>query len=242
MTPYYQDDAVTIYHGDCREVLLRLPDASVDHVITDPPYTSRVEFGYRSGSSVKHNDKTTARKMTIPYGAVTAEDVTLLAREFHRIANRWILCFNDHVGWRWFSDELEEMGRYVFSPVVWVKGNPAPRFQGDGPCDACEYIVVSRPRKKFASIGSLPGSYQFNGVTSLASESMGLVGQKPIALMKKIICDYTKPGDTILDPYLGTGTTLRAAKDLGRTVIGIELDEGRCEMAARRMGQEVLAL
>lgn len=242
MKPYYQDQAVTIYHGNCMEVLSKLGSASVDHVVTDPPYTSRVEFGYRSGTDVKRKNRTTARKMTIPYGAVSPNDVTMLAAEFHRIATYWILCFNDHVGWQWFSDELDAMGRYVFAPVVWVKGNPAPRFQGDGPCDACEYLVVSRPKKKFPSIGSLPGVYQFNGVSSLADECLGLVGQKPLSLMKQIISDYTNVGDSILEPFLGTGTTLRAAKDLGRRAIGIELEEKYCEIAARRMSQEVLAL
>ena len=63
---------------------------------------------------------------------------------------------------------------------------------------------------------------------------------KPIALMRYLCRLITPPGGTILDPFMGSGTTLRAAKDLGRQSIGIEIEERYCEIAARRLGQEVL--
>jgi len=66
--------------------------------------------------------------------------------------------------------------------------------------------------------------------------------QKPLSVMLWIIDNTTEPNQTIIDPYMGTGTTLRAAKDLGRKAIGIEIDEKYCEIAAKRMGQEVLPL
>ena len=66
--------------------------------------------------------------------------------------------------------------------------------------------------------------------------------QKPVGLMAWCIEKYTKPGDTILDLFMGSGTTLRAAKDLGRKAIGIEIEEHYCEMAAKRLAQEVLPL
>ena len=65
---------------------------------------------------------------------------------------------------------------------------------------------------------------------------------KPLALMADLIALFTDPGETILDPFLGSGTTARAAKDLGRKVIGIEMEEKYCEIAAQRMSQEVMAL
>lgn len=66
--------------------------------------------------------------------------------------------------------------------------------------------------------------------------------QKPEGLAKHFIRLHSRPGDTVIDPFMGSGTTLRAAKDMGRKAIGIEIDERWCEMAARRMAQEVLPL
>lgn len=66
--------------------------------------------------------------------------------------------------------------------------------------------------------------------------------QKPIALMAWIIANWTMPGDLIIEPYMGSGPALRAAKDLGRRAVGIEIEERYCEVAAKRLGQEVLAL
>ena len=62
---------------------------------------------------------------------------------------------------------------------------------------------------------------------------------KPINLIKKVVCRLSDPSDSIIDPFLGSGTTLRAAKDLGRKAIGIEIEERYCEIAAKRMAQEV---
>lgn len=64
--------------------------------------------------------------------------------------------------------------------------------------------------------------------------------QKPLELMKELVALFTDPGELILDPFMGSGTTLRAAKDCGRKAIGIELEEKYCEVAAKRMRQEVL--
>ncbi len=64
--------------------------------------------------------------------------------------------------------------------------------------------------------------------------------QNPLGLIKNIIQDYSKEGDTILDPFLGSGTTARACKDLGRKCIGIEISQEYCDIAVKRLGQEVL--
>lgn len=84
--------------------------------------------------------------------------------------------------------------------------------------------------------------YQQTQQGCIRAESIMHPTQKPEGLMRWCVERVTKPGDTILDPFMGSGTTLRAAKDLGRKAIGIEIEERYCEIAAKRMSQEVLAL
>lgn len=212
-----------------------LADVACDVVLTDPPYTSRVEFGYRSGSMIKRGERTAQRKPTIHYPAITEQDARDFAAWATAKASRWIVAFNDHIGWRWLAEAIEAQGWYVFSPVVWVASNSTPRFQGDGPNDTCEYIVVARPRKKM-KVGSLPGFYDHLRMSSMMPESQGFVGQKPLALMRALVRDYTRAEDRIVDPFAGTGSTLLAALEEGRHApVGAEIDPATYERARKRL-------
>lgn len=212
--------------GRWQEVLADVVQCDV--LMYDAPYTSRVMMGYRSGSAVKRNDRTLARKPTIPYAAITPADIRALADLAVRLRPRFIVAFNDHIGWRWLERAHARRGFYTFSPVVWHRKGAPPRFQGDGPADDCEYIMVARPRGKHY-VGSLPGFYETNivsqGVARLSrGEGLGLVGQKPLALMRALVRDYTSPGDLIIDPFCGTGTTALAAVLERRRCITAEVD------------------
>ena len=102
------------------------------------------------------------------------------------------------------------------------------------------YIHVEDGKKKASRVLSYPVVYP--GLTGCV-EATGHPTQKPEKLIKWLISEYGGSGDeTILDPFMGSGTTLRAAKDLGRRAIGIEIEERYCEIAARRLAQEVLPL
>lgn len=208
----------------------------VHAVITDPPYTSRVEFGYRSGTMIKNGVGKSIRKPTIPYAAITEADAVELAQWATSKATNWIVAFNDHVGWKWLADAIEACGWYVFSPVVWLARNSTPRFCGDGPNDSCEYIVVARPRK-VVKCGSLPGYYDILRMSSLSGESESLVGQKPLQLMQAIVRDYTKPDDTVCDPFVGSGSTLLAALIEGRRAIGSEMSPDNFSKAFKRLAR-----
>jgi hypothetical protein len=210
--------------------------APVAAVITDPPYTSRVEFGYRSGTMIKNGVGKAIRKPTIPYAAITETDAVEFAAWATAKAQNWIVAFNDHIGWKWLADAIESRGWYVFSPVVWLARNSTPRFCGDGPNDSCEYIVVARPRK-VVKCGSLPGYYDVMRMSSLAGESESLVGQKPLQLMQAIVRDYTSHGGTVCDPYAGSGSTLRAAVIEGRRAIGSEMDRQNFDKASKRLAR-----
>jgi site-specific DNA-methyltransferase (adenine-specific) len=225
----------------------------VDAVITDPPFSLRQHAGYVSGSDmteasrrrlegVKRRNRAegrpqysgTVRPGGVPYAPLDKDAVARSVCAWLCWEPAWILTFGDHITQAWWRMHLEAAKWYTFAPVVWVKADPSPRFQGDGPASACEYITVSRPRRK-TTCGSLPGYYFGNIAKANGPEGKIVTGQKPLWLMRAIIRDYTKPGDVVCDPYAGGGTTLLAAAIEGRSAIGAEMDEETHEKAKARL-------
>ena len=231
MTPYYEDakSGITIYHGDARDILPTLEQ--VDMVITDPPYN--IGFGgYRS-----YQDR-------LP-GHEYIGMLSLLSR-FQRVA---------------VSQYPEEMMRYIVpalgAPIhvgAWCyHANMSRRFRlinyyGVNP----DYKRIKQPYRNLSdkrilaqlSSGS-EGSALYEWwddielVKNISHEKTEHPCPLPEELVKRIITLTTDRGWTILDPFMGSGTTLRAAKDLGRKAIGIEIEEKYCEIAANRMAQGV---
>lgn len=213
MKPYYEQDGIQIFHGDCREILPTL--GPVDHVITDPPYGIALQEHGRSG-----------RDWTIPGDA----DQELGNAVLEAFASRPTVAFA--------SPKKPWAGQWR-QHLVWDKG---PAVGGGGDLATCwkptwELIQVRNHRELSGprDSGVLtfwigPQNYEFHPA------------QKPLALMTYLVGKTTDPGETILDPFMGSGTTLRAAKDLGRKAIGIEISERWCEVAAKRMSQSVLPL
>lgn len=200
--PYYSDDLVTIYHGDCREWM---PEA--DLLVTDPPYGIAVET-----DRTKTFGLWRSRREWMP---VHGDDGPFDPSAF--------LSFGRIVLW----------GGNNFAPslpiggwLVWDKVNAPPLGS------PCEMAWTNVTRRIFLYREPRP------------STDAGAVlhpTQKPVALMRWSI-DRVGGTGTILDPFMGSGTTLVAAKSLGRKAIGIEIEERYCEIAARRCSQEVLGL
>ena len=232
--PYYQDSAVTIYHGDCLEIMPELEP--VDHVIGDPPYSKRTH------TKCIQNERYDGCKKGLWTDGFEYECWD------EKIIKEYCVCLDEcNTGWAvtFMSYDLyslyekhlkEECNVYVFPPIPAVIKGMNVRLGGDGPSSWTVWIAVARP-KALSKWGTLPGAY-----VGGPERNMMIKGGKPEWLMKDIIKDYSHKGETILDPCMGSGTTLRAAKDLGRKAIGIEINEKYCEIAANRMSQEVLAL
>ena len=188
MTPYYSDALVTIYHGDCREVLPTLPPFSV--VCSDPPYP-----GYEKGWDVP--------------------DVSAILSGLK--AEQWIIFWPVMVAAPCAFD----------AESVWHKpnGNSAHHY---------EKILtrgIGRGCKVHRVAAILPNYTQYR------EEAVDHPTQKPVRLITALL---GKTNGDVLDPFMGSGTTLRAAKNLGRRAIGIEIEERYCEIAAERCRQEVL--
>jgi DNA modification methylase len=205
MQPYYQDEAagITIYCGDCREVLPALDTGSVDLVLTDPPYGLGDESkGGRWGRS---------RKLEMAWDNLDYADLVACLPTFAPAVIIW-------------------GGNYYALPpsrgwLCWHKVDALPSFAS---------IELA-----WTSLDRAPQMIQ-HSIAATNSERNGHPTQKPVRVMQRSI-EYARigPEATILDPFMGSGTTLRAAKDLGRRAIGIEIEERYCEIAARRLQQEV---
>lgn len=246
MRPYYQDSAVVIYHGDCLEVLPSILEA--DHFLTDPPYARDV-YIRALGNNTHQGSATPDRLYKGPGLAKLAagdighvdELIEPVSAHLARLTQRWGVVFSDaETTWRWRRD-LEAAGMRYVRTGAWVKPDPMPQMTGDRPCVGFEPCTIVHHQ----------GPMRWNGGghaalwTHFTAKGFGRPDHpcpKPLPLMLQLVRQFTDPGETILDPFMGSGTTLRAAKDAGRKAIGIEINEAYCEVAAKRMAQEVLAL
>ena len=209
--PYYSDDFVTIYHGDCKEIL---PGLSFDVVVTDPPYgISYVSNMALDGPSKPiHGDDTTDLR---DYVIKAADGKPML------IFGTWKMPR---------PAETREL-------LIWHKNNVGPGM-GDlslpwGPAHEEIYVIGEGWTGKRRS-----NVYSVKGYSAGAKERPDHPTPKPVFLMRELV--ERSPQGVILDPFMGSGSTLRAAKDLGRKAIGIEIDEQYCETAVKRLAQEVL--
>jgi site-specific DNA-methyltransferase (adenine-specific) len=226
LKPYYQDDYCTIYHGDARETLPELVQA--DHIITDPPYAEQTHAGARTqkGAGQARDNK------LVNFPHIEIDDLRAIFESKPPL--RWLISFLDfrHAAALYDAPPSGLRGMRV---CVWDKPNPAPQFTGDRPGTGWEAIGVfhSLTRSRWNGGGS-------RGVWSFPRQTGEHPTEKPKKLLQTLIQLFTDPGELIIDPFMGSGATLRAAKDLGRRAIGIELEEKYCEVAAKRLRQEVL--
>ena len=225
-TPYYSDERVTLYHGDCREVLADMPERSVAAVLTDPPYTERTH----------RQARTPDREGVSAFAAITDDDLRALLAECGRVSSGWVVAFMDYRHAVEF-DVTPPHGLKCQRLGVWVKTNPTPQLSGDRPAQGWESVAYLH-RSDIRSAWNGGGAHG-NYVASIPP-AQGHPTAKPLPFVTQWVRWFTKPGDVILDPFAGSGTTLVAAKAEGRHAIGVELDERYCEIAARRLSQGVL--
>jgi len=212
LNPYYQDKWVTIYHGDCREILPTLEP--VDLVLTDPPYGIGIDG---SKESIQHGIQIRKRYDFLGWDN-KIPDVEIFQMLFEKSANQIIFGAN-------YFNELLPQGHKGW--IIWDKGQRGLTMSD------CEIIYSSfdKPTRIISEHRS-----------KLWAEKPNHPTQKPMELVAKIIESHTVESQTILDPFLGSGTTAVCAKKLGRKCIGIEISEKYCEIAAKRCSQEVMEL
>ncbi len=214
-SPYYQEDGITIYHGDCREIL---PLISADILVTDPPYG----ISYLSGMT-GHNEGT-----SLP--GIAGDGDTSLRDEILRQWNGPALVFGT-----WKRPRPE-----CVAVLIWEKGDHVGMGNLSIPwkpnTEEIYVIGTGFHGHRGSSVIRINAPVSWNSVRFGRKHAH----EKPLPLMISLISKC--PLGTILDPFLGSGTTLVAAKQLGRKAVGIEIEERYCEIAVRRLQQECLEL
>ncbi|TRD23343.1 site-specific DNA-methyltransferase [Palleronia caenipelagi] len=242
-----------ILHGDCIEKMASLPAGSVDLVFADPPYNLQlkgtlhrpdnskvdaVDDAWDKFSSFAAYDKFTtawlkeARRILKPNGAIW------VIGSYHNIFR--------------VGATLQDLGYWILNDVVWRKTNPMPNFRGKRFTNAHETMIwASRDEGakytfNYDALKALNEGVQMRSDWVLpicsgherlkdADGAKAHPTQKPQSLLHRVLIGSTNPGDVVLDPFFGTGTTGAVAKMLGRDFIGIERDESYIEVAKRRL-------
>ena len=219
MTPYYQDELVTIWLGDCRDLL---PSIEADVIVTDPPYG----IGYSPGGGGRGFRSTgppTIRKSFVGTDVVRGDSGPFDPAPILALGRPTVLFGGNH-----YADRLPPSPTWL----VWDKRDGLPR-NDFADCEMA-WTNLGGPARLFR--------HRWSGLTKDSERGVRRLRptQKPVALMRWVL-ERCPPG-TILDPYIGSGSTLVAAKSLNRHAIGIEIEERYCEMAATRCSQGVLGL
>lgn len=218
----------TLYLGDCREILPTLP--KVDAVVTDPPYEDEL---HEAIGRIRRND---GREMVqdLGFAGINATRADI-ARAIVASSNGWALIFSLAEGVRAWRDDLQAVGAKWDTVLAWIKPDASPRFNGQGASRGFENCITVWCGKGYRSWngGGKRGIYTHcvNGPSRHGKHPT----EKPVSLLRELLADYTKQGQTILDPFMGSGTTGIAAVKLGRRFIGIELDQEYFDIACRRI-------
>ncbi|KNG94539.1 site-specific DNA-methyltransferase [Pseudaestuariivita atlantica] len=245
----------TIIDGDCIEAMLALPEASVDLIFADPPYNlqlkgelhrpdnSRVDAvddAWDQFSSFAAYDRFTqdwlkaARRLLKPHGAIW------VIGSYHNIFR--------------VGAALQDAGYWILNDVVWRKSNPMPNFRGKRLTNAHETMIWASKSEgakytfNYEALKALNEGIQMRSDWVLpicsgherlkdAEGNKAHPTQKPVSLLHRVLVGSTNPGDVVLDPFFGSGTTGAVAKMLGRHWIGIERDASYREIAERRLSK-----
>jgi site-specific DNA-methyltransferase (adenine-specific) len=224
-----------VVEGDCLDVLSALPEKSVDHVITDPPYGE--EFHSKSRTQGRDGFR---RVTEYGFSGLADEHRMALGATFGRMLRRWAVVFSDPESSRDWRGALDAGGMRYCRKGVWIKLACVPQLTGDRPASGHEEISIA--------YADVPGRTRWNGggkrgvwthpVVAAGKDGREHPTCKPVALFDELVEDFTDPDDLILDPFAGSGTTGVAALRLGRRVVLIERESRWAELCRERLRAE----
>lgn len=239
----------TLHHGDCLDPatgLASLADKSVDVTISDPPYEAEAHTDQRrqKGSATRPGGGDEWRSVdlaALDFGAITAAQRSEVAAHMARVSRHRAVVFCQAEAVQAWREAFDAAGMPYRRAMVWVKPDAMPSLHGRWPGQAFESIVIAQHRSARACpIGGKAKVYEYT--RARAGQAGGPGGTKaphpttkPLPLMLDLVADFTGPGDLILDPFAGSGTTAIAALMLGRRFVGWERDANYHAIATRRI-------
>lgn len=215
----------TIYNEDCLETMKRMPDGFVDAIISDPPYGMSYVSSRRKQKfeAIKDDDN--------------LEWVQPFCDEAYRVLkdDTHIYLFCNDYAITDFRNALEASGFKVKRALVWVKNNHTSGDLLGDYANKTEFIVFAHKGRRLLNGGREPNVLQFKRVGNMQHPT-----QKPVDLVAYLVNKSTDEGDTVYDPFMGSGTTAKACQDLNRNFIGSEISKEYCDIAEERLKQAVL--
>lgn len=228
-----KEPGVTLYRADFREILpYEIP--TVDHTICDPPYE---QISHNATGSIRRIDGQKAPE-ALPFEGVDAMREDLLVRVKVKCTG-WLLCFCTTEGVALWRDAIEKQGLKYKTPMIWVKPDAMPKFNGQGPSHGHECIVSAWCGTGYSRWSGGGRRGVFTHYCNPPDRDGRHPTEKPISLMIELIQLFTNPGETVLDAFMGSGSTGIACVKTGRKFIGIERDETYFEIARQRIDEAV---
>jgi site-specific DNA-methyltransferase (adenine-specific) len=218
MKPYYKKDGITLYHGDCRDVMRGMESDSVDFALTDPPYI--VSYKSRWG-----------KNRGVIQGDSDGRWLAPVFSELWRILAPDSLCLSFY-GWPHadaFMTVWKLVGFMPVSQIVFVKNVWGLGYFSRAQHDAAYLLAKGNPKKPANAISDV---VDWRRVSKAEHPN-----QKPLGAITTLVAGFAAEPSRLIDPFCGSGTTLVAARDLGHQAIGIEVEERYCEIAAKRLSQ-----
>ena len=219
--------------GDCLEIMPGL--GPVDHIICDPPYEASL---HESKNKAKRRIRTDGRAdlQGLDFAPIDAIRSQFIAAS-EAMCRGWFIAFCTIEGVAKWADGINPSAMKYKRACIWVKPDSTPQLNGQGPAQGAECFVTAWSGRGYAkwNAGGKRGVYTHN--VSPPDRHGGHPTEKPWRLFAELLDDFTSPGETILDPFMGSGTTLVAAALLRRAAIGIEMHEPYFDIACRRVEQ-----